>query len=149
MRQPSGKNVIRLLASIVVTLFPERYRSRFGLATTGGAVTGGALQLLGGVLLLAEYMIQPLTLLITYFSFEGLVRGAAGYITGEIVPTLPLLLISLVHGRAAKAKYERDLGPSVEDLVSPGAGEFALCIATCRPKPWTKLSTISYRDQLY
>jgi hypothetical protein len=67
---------------------------------------------------------------------------SAAIITYEVVPTLPLQLIALAHDRIAKA-----LGPPVEDLVSTGTGEFALTIASCRPKEWTPMTTISFRRQ--
>lgn len=119
-------------------------------ALLGAAERGGETALMGGGLfILAEYLLQPVTLLIVYFSIEGLIRAAAAIISSEVVPTLPLQLLAVAHTRAAEAKHERDLGPLIEDLVQPGAGDFALCIASCRPKPWTRMSTISFEDQLY
>ena len=116
----------------------------------GAAEQGGDTAVMGmGLFLLAEYLLQPLTVLLIYFAFEGFVRAAAAIISSEIVPTLPLQLLALAHGRLAQAKHEHDLGPVIEDLVQPGAGDFALCIASCRPKAWTRLSTISYEDKLY
>ncbi|HEY5163101.1 MAG TPA: hypothetical protein VII81_08820, partial [Terriglobales bacterium] len=35
------------------------------------------------------------------------------------------------------------------DLVQPGSGDFALVIASCRPKPWNNMTTISYEEKLY
>src|SRR6185312_16823461 len=46
-------------------------------------------------------------------------------------------------------KRERELGPPVPDLVQPGSGDFALVIASCRPKSWTAMTTISYEGRLY
>ena len=182
---------IRLLLGILLSLLPERYRSRFGwgFVSAASAVTSGALQLVAclgillyryilfadrrvmampshvvlgaaekggqtavmgmGLFVLAEYLIQPLTLLLTYFAIEGLVRIAAGVVSGEVVPTLPLQLLALAHFKAAAAKHERDLGPPVVDLVQPGSGDFALVIASCRPKPWNNMTTISYEEKLY
>jgi len=119
-------------------------------AVLGAAEKGGETAVMGmGLFLFAEYLLQPLTLLLAYFAFEGLVRAAAAVVSGEVIPTLPLQLVAMAHGRIAKAQHERDLGPPIEDLVSPGAGDFALCIASCRPKPWTPMTTISYEDKLY
>ena len=114
------------------------------------AETGGETAVMGmGMFVLAEYLIQPLTLLLLYFVIEGGIRVAAALATSEIVPTLPLQLIAMAHSRALLAKRERELGPPVVDLVQPGSGDFALVIASCRPKTWTKMNTISYDDHLY
>ena len=119
-------------------------------AMLGAAEKGGETAIMGtGLFTLAEYAIQPLTLLLAYFVIEGMARLAAGLVTGEVVPTLPLQLVAWTHLRAAEAKHERDLGPPVEDLVQRGAGEFALVIASCRPKTWTNMSTIAYEDKFY
>ncbi len=192
MRPRSGlEKLVRFLIGVVLSLLPDRYRSRlpWGMVSPSAAIASGVLQMLGvfglliyryvlffneqmgaiptntvvaateqggdtavrglGLILLLAYLLRPLTLLLIYFVIEGLVRVAAAIISSEIVPTLPLQLIALAHARIAKAKHEHDLGPLVEDLVSPGAGDFALCIASCRPKAWTHLSTISYQDRLY
>jgi hypothetical protein len=187
--------LIRLLISIVLALFPERYRYRLGYAigvdAHRGALVGGIIecsacgliycfryiyflnervgrfaeQIIGqgsegamanpnvqfgaGMVSLAEYVIHPVSLLLLYFTFEGLVRWVSALVHDEIVPTLPLQLIEWAHHGIATAKHERDLGPAIEDLVQPGSGDFALVIASCRPKPWTKMTTISYDDKLY
>lgn len=187
--------MILLIISIVLALFPERYRNRMGYAIgvdpRRGALVGGYLefgvcgtafclrylvflnervgriaeQMIGqnaehgmanpmvqfgaGATSLFEYLVHPVSLLLAYFTLEGLVRWVSALITDEVVPTLPLQLIAWAHYGVATAKHERELGPPVEDLVQPGSGDFALCIASCRPKPWTQLTTISYQDKLY
>lgn len=118
--------------------------------TLGAVEQGGQTALMGmGLFVLAEYLVQPLTLLILYFAIEGLTRMAAAIVSAEIVPTLPLQLVSLAHGAALRKKKERDLGPLVEDIVQKGSGEFALTIATCRPRPWSTMTTIEYAGQMY
>jgi hypothetical protein len=119
-------------------------------AMQGAAESGGETAVMGmGIFVLAEYLIHPLTLLLLYFAVEGLVRASAALITGEVVPTLPLQLIALAHGKAAAVHRERELGPPVADLVQPGSGDFALVIASCRPKTWNRMSTICYKDRFY
>ena len=119
-------------------------------ATMKAAETGGETAIMGlGLVVLADYVIQPVTIVLLYFMIEGLVRAAAAIATSEIVPTLPLQLVAMAHAKASHAKRERELGPPVPDLVQPGSGEFALVIATCRPKIWTWMTTISYDDRLY
>ncbi len=114
------------------------------------AEKGGDAAIMGsGLFILAEYMLQPLTVLLAYFVIEGLARLSAGIASGEVVPTLPLQLIAWGHDTMQAKQQVRELGPPVEDLVQPGHGDFALVIASCRPKTWTALTTISYEDKLY
>lgn len=114
------------------------------------AEKGGHAAIMGsGLFILAEYMLQPLTILFAYFVIEGVARLAAAVASGEVVPTLPLQLIAWGHGALQSKQRERELGPPVEDLVQSGHGEFALVIASCRPKPWTEMTTISYEERLY
>jgi hypothetical protein len=187
--------MIRLLISIVLALFPERYRQSMGYAIGvdphRGALVGGiiecsactlifcfryiafmqgrvgkfadqmiqksaedamgsiSVQYGAGMVSLGEYLIHPVSLLLVYFALEGLVRWVSALITDEVVPTLPLQLIAWAHYGVATAKHERDLGPPVVDLVQPGSGDFALVIASCRPKPWNNMTTISYEEKLY
>ncbi|MGH9788978.1 MAG: hypothetical protein ACRD4U_09785, partial [Candidatus Acidiferrales bacterium] len=47
-----------------------------------------------------EYLIQPLTLVLLYFTFEGAVRLLAALVTGEVVGTLPLQGVAWLHGHA-------------------------------------------------
>lgn len=119
-------------------------------ATMKAAETGGETAVMGmGLFVLAEYLIQPLTLLLIYFLIEGLVRVAAAISTSEVVPTLPLQLVAMAHSKLLVAKRQRELGPPVPDIVQPGSGDFALVIASCRPKFWTAMTTIAYEDRLY
>lgn len=103
-----------------------------------------------GMTTMLEYLIQPLTLLIIFFIFEGLVRGLAAFISGEVVPSLPLQAVAWLHGLSERRAKEISLGPLVEDVVKPvdtPAG--GLCIESCRPNEWNRLTTISYDDRLF
>ena len=104
-----------------------------------------------GTLGLLEYMIHPVSLLLTYFLFEGMVRFIAALSTGQVLATLPLALIAGVHNRLDKAGEDKALGERTVDIVKKGDGaEFDLCILSSRPKfTWDKMMTISYQDQLY
>jgi hypothetical protein len=110
-----------------------------------------AVQWGAGMVSLGEYMIRPLTLALVYFGFEGLVRFGAAVIHGEteIIPTLPLQLIAWAHTGLRAAKHRHDLDPLVEDQVFRDGISPVMRIATCRPKPWNALTTISYEDKLY
>ncbi|HYX69512.1 MAG TPA: hypothetical protein VE825_10295 [Terriglobales bacterium] len=115
------------------------------------AMGSEAIQYGAGFLTLGEYLIHPTTWLLAYFVLEGLLRSFAAAITGEVVPSLPLALVGWVHTRIDARRAERALGPRVVDEVEPRTAysPWDLRIRSCRPKPWTALTTISYEDQLY
>jgi len=104
-----------------------------------------------GLATTVEYLIQPLTLLLLYFTFEGAVRLLAGLITGEVVGTLPLQGVSWLHGKAEARWAEWRLGPRIVDLVQKGDGtRYDLRILSCRPKKaWDRMMTIVYEDVFY
>ena len=104
-----------------------------------------------GFTVLVEYAFSPLTLLLVFFSIEGVLRLFAALIGDECVGTMPLYLLAWGLDRAAKARKERQLCPRVPDEVQHCKGiSYDLVIASCRPKPgWDRLITIEYEDQLY
>jgi hypothetical protein len=113
---------------------------------------GGESALMGsGLLLLNEYLLQPLTIVLCYFVFEGLLRLVAAAITQEIVPTLPLYLVLLSQQKLHGIRHERALGERIVDQVSfVESSTCCLRIASCRPKEgWNKLITVAYQDELY
>ena len=116
------------------------------------AERGGETAVMGsGLFLLMEYLIQPLTIVLCYFALEGVVRLVAATITEEVVPTLPLYLLLLLHQKLHRAGQERALGERIVDEVRfVESSPCCLRIASCRPKEgWNRLMTISYQDQLY
>ena len=110
---------------------------------------GGEAAVMGfGPILLLTYLIQPLSLLLLYFMFEGVVRIASVVVSGEELPTLPLSLLSLLDAHAREYRRERAMGPRVIDTVQrEGNGD--LLVASCRPKTWVAMNTIRYEEQLY
>lgn len=118
-----------------------------------GAVADQKVQFGLGFVSLVEFLIQPLTIMVGYFIFEGFVRGTAAFITGEVVGTLPLILIDKGAERLGRYREEKRQGPVLPDLVSAppveGSG-YDLSVASCRAKPnWDHLMTISHQDTLY
>ena len=110
---------------------------------------GGEAAIMGlGPLMLVAYLIQPLSILLLYFMVEGVLRGVSVVVSHEPLPTLPLFLASLADARARAYRREQQLGPRVVDTVQV-EGTADLLIASCRPKPWTRLTTIRYQDELY
>ena len=104
-----------------------------------------------GFVLLLEYVIQPVTIILCYFAFEGIVRLVAAVVTQEIYPSLPLYLASLTKQKLESVQQERALGERIVDEVRfVESSAVTLQIASCRPKEgWNKLTTIAYQDQLY
>ena len=118
----------------------------------GDAALGSvAVQFGSGFVTMFEYALQPLTLLLVYFTIEGTIRILAAWIGSECVGTMPLYLVAwgLDHGKAAW--HERQLGPRVPDLVQDCEGiSYDLCILSCRPKPgWNRSMTIEYNGEFY
>ncbi len=123
------------------------------------AIKRGAEEVLGspavqygmGFTSLIEYVIQPLSLALVYFIFEGALRTIAATVTEEYKGTLPLYLVALVAGRVRRAQAEKAMGPVVEDEVHRYEGiSYDLGIASCRPKKtWDKLMTIAFEEQFY
>jgi hypothetical protein len=115
------------------------------------ALASTAVQFGAGFVVLVEYAIKPLTLLLVYFSIEGVLRLFAAWIGNECAGTMPLYLVAWGLGRIRRVWKERQLGPRVPDEVQQCKGiSYDLCIASCRPKPgWDRLLTIEYNEQFY
>lgn len=121
-------------------------------AQLGAMEKGGETAVMGfGLVLLAAYLVHPITLLLDYFCLEGFVRALAALVTCEVVPTLPLVGAAWALGRTQAAAAEKAMGPRIVDLVQPGDGTlYHLLIASCRPKEgWDRLMTVSYQEKLY
>jgi len=133
--------------------YPAFVRSQFTDTVTEGVLKagerGGETAMMGfGLYLLAAYLIQPASILLAYFTLEGVLRGVSVVVSHEPLPTLPLFLASLLDARARAYRREKELGPRILDTVqTEGAAD--LLIASCRPKPWNQMTTIRYQDELY
>ncbi|MBI4466604.1 MAG: hypothetical protein HY656_04145 [Acidobacteria bacterium] len=115
------------------------------------ALAGQGVQFGMGIVTTLEYVLQPLTVLLIYFTLEGVVRLAGAAFTEEVLPTLPLHLVAWAQERLEARRAERALGPPVVDTVERGDGKhYDLGIASCRPKPnWDRLMTVAYEDEFY
>jgi hypothetical protein len=153
----SGILQVAAFAALIALRYPAFVKSTLvtgGMerAQLGAMEKGGETAVMGfGLVLLAAYLVHPLTLVLDYFCLEGFVRALAALITGEVVPTLPLVGAAWALGRTQEAAAEKALGPRVVDLVQPGDGSlYHLLIASCRPKQgWDHLMTVSYQEKLY
>ena len=110
---------------------------------------GGESAIMGlGSIFMLEYLILPTTILLAFFLLEGFVRAIAATGADEVLPILPLQLFALLHTRLDSQSHERRLGHRIRDEVQPVAAD-SLQIASCRPKPWTQLTTISHEGVFY
>jgi len=128
------------------TLYDAALSRPGGRAMVNEAVAYGA-----GFTSMVEYAFRPLTLLLLYFTIEGVVRLLAAAVVDESVGTMPLYLLASGLDRLNKARAERQLPPRVPDEVQICKGiSYDLCIVSCRPKPgWDRLITVEYNDVLY
>jgi hypothetical protein len=156
---PSGA----ILSGIVQSLFSlyllihnyyafirERMAAIPEIALEKAGEKGGDSAIMGlGSIFMIEYFIHITTILLVFFLLEGFVRIAAAIATQEVVPTLPLKLAAVVQSHFEAKEKERALGERVRDEVQLVEGSDSIRIASCRPKPWTQLTTISHDGALF
>jgi hypothetical protein len=81
--------------------------------------------------------LNPVTWIICWFCFEGVVRALGAAFTEEIVGTLPLWIIDRSYRLFRERQQERQRPPLVPDEVAwfkDGQAE-VVQVASCRPKP--------------
>ena len=144
--------MLTFLAALPLSLFAERSRERWMRsnepALRPATAVCGVVQCLVFFVLANIIRLQDLPLaVILYFSAGGLVRFVAAVATGEILPTAPLYLVSLLQSGHA-AKRERESRPKlVPDVVEGSSSN--LTIRSCAAKQWNQSTTIRYQDVLY
>jgi hypothetical protein len=110
---------------------------------------GGESAIMGlGSIFMLEYLFLPPTILLAFFMLEGFVRAIAATGADEVLPSLPLQVIAFLHTKLDAQSRERQLGQRIRDEVQPVAAD-SLQIASCRPKPWTQLTTIAHEGVFY
>jgi hypothetical protein len=104
-----------------------------------------------GYVVTMEYLFHPFTLVLIYFTVEGVVRFFAALVTEEIVGTLPLHIVAWGEERWGVARAERALGPRVSDTVEQMySPDYDLRVFSCRSKRgWDRMITVSYDGQFY
>jgi hypothetical protein len=117
---------------------------------TGPTMDVMQVRLATGVLGLLNFVLQPLNLIILYLAVEGVVRMFAAF-TLEVLPTIPLYLVSFVHNTFDKAWSRMKLGPLVIDEIQAAHDNtYDLQVLSCRQKPdWNRYITIRFRDEFY
>ena len=120
-----------------------------GSVLTKAGEQGGESAIMGlGSIFWLEYMIHVSTILLVFFMLEGLVRIIAAIASREAVPTLPLKIIAVLQSQFEAQNRERRMGEHIRDEVVPDGAD-SIRIASCRPKPWTPLTTISHEGTLF
>jgi len=102
-----------------------------------------------GTILLLEYALQLTTLALLFLTVEGAVRAVAAVVSGETLPSLPLHALAFLQTRIEAHGRELRLGKRIRDEAHLTANGESLQIASCRPKPWTQMTTIAYEGECY
>jgi hypothetical protein len=96
--------------------------------------------------------LNPVTLVLVWFYFEGVVRAFGAAFTGEILGTLPLWIIDRSYGVLRRRQHNRRLPPLVPDEVAwhNDALHEVLRIMSCRPKTtWENHPAIHIKGEFF
>jgi hypothetical protein len=101
-----------------------------------------------GVFAMAEFIMQPLHMLLLYLFYEAVVRFVGAWVSGQVIGSLPMYLVSGVHGLFDKGAHRRYIGARIpDDVVRGGDG---LVVHSSRPKlHWHPHMTIEYEGEFY
>jgi hypothetical protein len=102
-----------------------------------------------GHILLIEYLLQFTTIMLVFLTLEGAVRAFAAFGGGETLPSLPLYALALLHARIEAYGRELQLGKRIPDEAYLTSSGETLQIASCRPKPWSQLTTVTYQGECF
>jgi hypothetical protein len=91
--------LIQLLTGSLLFLYRYIDYSHAAVVTIPQHVLLGAAEARGetaimsyGLVVSAQYLTEPITLLLLWLAWEGAVRSAEGYVNGEVLPSLPLFV---------------------------------------------------------
>ena len=120
------------------------------------ALANPQLQMGIGIVSLLEYAFQPLSLLLVYFLFEGMVRWVSAAFTKESMGTLPLVATGWVHDFMEERAEEKKRGAALADTVEAretgeeSGAEFDLRISSQNEKQgWGRSLTLLYQNKYY
>lgn len=102
-----------------------------------------------GPMFLTEYLFRVSTILLLFWVIEGVIRAIAAVGAKEILPDFLLFLVATLHTKIDAENHERSMGARVRDDVQLDPAGERLQIASCRPKQWTQLTTVSHEGQFY
>lgn len=113
----------------------------------GGVEMNAGTQLWAFGIFLIDFLVQPVSLIVIYFTLEGAARAYTAFLHDVVLATLPLSLLAKWQQRHTRTEQEKALGPRVRDVVETTPD--GLRVASCRPKDWTGSTTISYHDEMW
>lgn len=96
-----------------------------------------------------DFLFHVTTIVLAFFVLEGLIRVIAAVANRETVPMLPLKVFEYVQAQLSAQQKERRMGVRLRDEVDIDPSGQSLRIASCRPKEWNQLTTVSHDGQLY
>ena len=109
-------------------------------------------EMMMGLLGYAFVALNPVTWIVCWFCFEGVVRALGAAFTEEIVGTLPLWIIDKSYRSFRERQQKRQRPPLVPDEVAwfkAGQAD-VLKVASCRPKPaWQDRPTIHFQGEFF
>ena len=105
----------------------------------------------GGIFMMADFLFHPLHALLLYLFFEGIIRLLAARVSDQIIGSLPLYVISGIHGLIDKADHRRYVGALVPDQVVRGSGKgFDLKVYCSRAKlEWNPYMSVEFEGEFY
>lgn len=124
----------------VVGLFSSHYAN---FITTSAQALSSEWTFAGGAGLIG-FATNPITWLILYFAFEGVIRAFAAIASNEVVGTLPLYLADFLWRKLRRKRKAPEL-PLVPDEITPGGSTCDIRIASCRRRDgWRYPFTLRY-----
>lgn len=114
----------------------------------GGA--SDAIQVTAMLILTLEFLIHPLSIVLVYFSIEGLTRFISGLVLEHPLGTLPAFLAAKFLARRREKQATDYAKRQPPDLVEFTSGGEHVRIASCLPKPtWNASITIGIQGEWY
>ena len=114
------------------------------------SVVAGSSVFGSGIFVLVEFWLNPLHLLFFYFIIEGIVRTLAALASHQVIGFGPLYIVSSVHDRIDKKRYERSLCPLVADEIVRGEHDYDLKVYSCRPKlHWNPYMSVEFDGEFF
>jgi hypothetical protein len=101
--------LIVLFKHYIIARFQQIAPHMDGVNSTGEAVIT--------VLVVFEFLFNPLSLFLMYLAFEGAVRFIGSLITAEIVPSLLVVLFFKLSASLSRSIRRQRMGPPAEDAV--------------------------------
>lgn len=117
---------------------------------TGASMDPVQVRLATGVLGLTAFLLQPLHMFYGYMAVEGSVRAFFAVGLGQVLPTLPLWLVSAVHSLLELRSTRRKAAILASDVVEKARDDtYDLHVLSGLRKEWSPHIGIRFRGDLY